>query len=197
MIYSLRGKLIYTASTHCVIECGGVGFKVSVSMLTQKKLSKIGEEAFLYTHMHIREDAMELYGFSDTEEMSCFKMLISVSGVGPKVALSIMSELQPSQFAMCVVTDDVVPLTMASGVGPKLAKRIVLELKDKMKSEQISSDVSFDAGSQLSGDKLSEAANALIVLGYSKAEAVLAVGREDSSKPLEEIVRAALKKLMR
>ena len=129
MIYSLSGKLILKEPNSIVVECGGVGFRCAASVFTVQQLPQIGEQVQVFTHMAVREDAMELFAFGDQEELVCFKRLISVSGVGPKVALAILSDIPPAKFNLYVVSGDVKAITKAQGVGPKLAQRIVRELK--------------------------------------------------------------------
>lgn len=195
MLYSLKGKLIYKEPTLAVVECGGVGFRCAVSMTTAAKLGEIGSEIMLYTHLNVREDAMDLFGFSDIEEQTCFKMLISVSGVGPKAALAILSELTPERFALCVAANDTKSITRAQGVGPKLAQRIVLELKDKVSNADITKGVTAGAAVSAGGGKLSEAISALVVLGYQQADAAKAVGGLDESASVEELIKHGLKAL--
>ena len=134
MLYRLRGSLIHTEPSFAVIECAGVGYKCYTTMNTQRSLPAIGKEAVLYTHMNVREDAVDLFGFSSLAELNCFKLLTSVSGVGPKVGLAILSVLSPEQVAVAVAAGDFKTLTMAQGVGNKLAQRVILELKDKLKA---------------------------------------------------------------
>ena len=124
MLYSVRGNVIHMEQGFVVIECAGVGYRCQTTLNTMKNI-KNGTEATLYTYLNVREDAVELYGFYSTQELSCFKTLTSVSGVGPKMALSLLSELSPEQIAMCVSASDVKSLTRAQGVGPKLAQRTV------------------------------------------------------------------------
>lgn len=193
MIYSLNGILIHTAAGFAVIECGGVGFKCQTTANTLKKLPKVGEKARLCTYLNVREDALDLFGFADARELACFKMLISVSGVGPKAALSILSEATPEKFALYVASGDAKSLTRAQGVGSKIAQRIVLELKDKVSSEQAAlgfADVPVSAAGNTE-----EAVNALMVLGYSRSEASLAAAKQDSSLSVEEIIRQSLRLL--
>lgn len=195
MLYSLKGKLIYKEPALAVVECGGVGFKCAVSMATAAKLGDIGSEIMLFTHLNVREDAMDLFGFSDIEEQSCFKMLISVSGVGPKAALAILSELTPERFALCVAANDTKSITRANGVGPKLAQRIVLELKDKVSNADITKGVTSGSAVSAGGGKLSEAISALVVLGYQQADAAKAVSGLDESASVEELIKHGLKAL--
>ena len=141
MLYSVRGKLIQTTATCAVVECGGVGFLCQTTLNTLKTL-KPGSEVMLYTYLNVREDAMELFGFATKTELDTFKTLISVSGVGPKAGLALLSELSPEQVAMAIATDDVKTITRAQGIGKKIAQRIVLELKDKL-AKAAASDSGF------------------------------------------------------
>jgi Holliday junction DNA helicase RuvA len=197
MFYSLRGTLLHTEPNMAVVECGGVGFKCMTTMNTLRTLPKIGGEVTLYTHLNVREDAMDLFGFASQGELNCFKMLIAISGVGPKVGLAILSELAPEQVAMAVSTGDSKSLTRASGVGPKLAQRIVLELTDKVKKMAMTSGsfVPEDAGIVSASSNISEAVNALTVLGYAPTEAASVAAKFDSSLPVEEIIRLSLREI--
>lgn len=178
-----------------VVECGGVGFKCFTSMNTLRTLPRQGEEAILYTHLNVREDALDLFGFATVSELNCFKMLTGVSGVGPKVALAILSELTPEQVALAVATGDSKSLTRASGVGTKLAQRIALELRDKVKNLQKSggASVSAAAGQASASSNAAAAVNALAVLGYQPTDAASVVARFESSLPVEELIRLSLK----
>lgn len=197
MIYSVRGRLIHTEPHIAVIECGGVGLCCHITMTTAHKLPAVGDEAMLYTRMNVREDAIELFGFADRAELSCFKHLISVTGVGPKVGIAILSELSPERVALAAASGDYKTLTKASGVGPKLAQRIVLELKDKFGGLQPSGgmDITADTGVVSAAGNAAEAVSALSVLGFTSGEASAAVGRLDSMLPVETLVREALKTL--
>lgn len=197
MLYSVRGKLIHMEPHMAVIECGGVGFKCHITMTTARQLPSLGSEATLYTIMNVREDAIELFGFADQSELSCFKQLTSVTGVGPKAAVAILSELSPERVALAAASGDYKTLTKAQGVGPKLAQRIVLELKDKVSALQASGglDISQGAGVVSAAGNASEAVNALTVLGFSLGEASAAIGKLDSALPVETLVRDALKSL--
>jgi Holliday junction DNA helicase RuvA len=198
MIYSLNGILTYAGPLFAVIDCGGVGFKCSTSMNTLKKLPKIGEKAMLYIYLNVREDALDLFGFIDDKELNCFKMLISVTGVGPKAAMSILSEATPEKFALYVATGDAKALTMAQGVGTKIALRIILELKDKISKAQITEGFSQSEFSNLSASgNIEEAISALMVLGYAKNEAAMAAAKCDSTLSVEDIIKLALRNLMR
>ena len=197
MFYSLTGKLVHMEPSVAVIECGGVAFKCLTSMHTQRSLPRIGETATLYTHLNVREDALDLFGFSSKNELNCFKMLTGISGVGPKVALAILSELAPEGVAVAAASGDSKSFTRASGVGPKLGQRIVLELKDKVKKMAgTSGDLQLtpaEAGVISASKNAEQAVQALIVLGYTQSEASQAVARLDSALATEELIRLALK----
>ena len=197
MIYSLNGKLIHTEPTFFVIECGGVGYKCLATMNTLRSLPRVGENAMVYTHMMVREDAIELCGFSTTAEVNCFRMLTSISGVGAKVAIAILSVLSPEQVALAVSMGDSKTLTKASGVGNKLAQRIILELKDKIKKLGVSEPLDV-SGTDLSDSvvpqgNLSKAVGALTVLGYSPDEVLPFMKGIDPSLSVEEIIGLTLK----
>ena len=194
MIYSVRGTLIYMDAGFAVVECGGVGYRVQTSASTRRQL-KLNSEAMLYTHMNVREDAMELFGFATKSELETFKMLIAITGVGPKVALAILSELSPGQIAMCVSASDSKTLTRANGVGPKLAQRIVLELKDKFKSLDVGG-MEISKGSVIADTgNVSKAVAALAVFGYSAADVTPILSRLDPSMTVEEMITATLRQM--
>ncbi len=210
MFYYLSGKLARLETGMAVIDAGGVGYKLTISGTTYDAMPpnrsvKEPPNVLLYTHMAVREDGVELFGFATETELASFKLLITVSGVGPKAAMSILSLLSPEKFALAVCTEDKKTIAKANGIGPKTAARIILELKDKLMKEHAGEDLSAIAGessaalsSPSARGVLSEATDALIVLGYSKAEAlnVLKTIATDGMD-LEEIIRAALKKLMK
>ncbi len=198
MFYSIRGKLIHSEPGVAVIECGGVGFKTNISFNTQRSLPKQGEEVMLFTYLNVREDALDLFGFYTKEELNCYKMLINISGVGPKVALAILSELTPEKLALAAAASDSKAFARANGVGPKLAGRIVLELKDKVKglfTESGSEEISQAAVLNNASSNAAGAVQALAALGYSQSEAAAVVGKIDSTLKTEEIIRLALKSL--
>ena len=197
MIYSLTGMVAHIEPGFAVIDCGGVGFKCFTTANTLHALRGTGGKVTLYTHLNVREDALDLFGFYEEKELSCFKMLIAVSGVGPKAALSILSETTPEKFALAVASGDAKALTRAQGVGNKIAQRIVLELKDKVSGADAAAGFSADAGLPTASGNAEEAVNALVVLGYSRSEAALAVGRCDGTQSVEEIIRQALRHLAR
>ena len=195
MFYSLTGTLIHTEPSVAVVECGGVGFKCLTSRNTQRGLPKIGEKIRLYTHLNVREDALDLFGFLTVTELNCFKMLTGVSGVGPRVGLAILSELTPEQVAVAVASGDSRTLSRANGVGPKLAQRIALELKDKVKKAGGSAMAGGIQGIPTAAGNAENAVSALAVLGWSATEAAAIVGRFDSSLPVEELIRLSLKSM--
>ena len=200
MFYYVSGTVAHTAPFLAVIDCGGVGYACRTTNHTLARLKK-GERARLYTHLNVREDAMELYGFYSESELNCFQMLIGVSGVGPKAALSILSAATPESLAMSVITGDEKALTVAPGIGKKIAQRIILELKDKLAKGQISPGGESYGGTGVTvipENKTSEAAAALAVLGYSQGEINLALkGIDLEALSLEEIIKQALKKMMK
>ena len=197
MIYSVRGKIIHKGTDVAVIECGGVGYACRTTLATLSQIGKTGEEAMLLTYLHVREDCVELFGFSTEQELNCFKMLLSVSGVGPKAGLAILSDTNPERFALTVATGDYKAFTKTKGVGPKLAQRVVLELKDKIAKEQLTvsgnADINYEAA--VSGSNTSEAISALVVLGYSQTEAASVVAKLDPTLSVEELIRQSLKKM--
>lgn len=195
MIYSLRGTLVHKEQGLAVVECGGVGYGCRTTYSTLSKLN-LNEEVYLYTYFAVREDAAELFGFADKQELSCFRQLISVTGVGPKAALAILSDTSPEQFAITVASGDYKVFTKTKGVGPKLAQRIILELKDKITKEQLTVSGYDSAAAVLpSAGNAAEAISALAVLGYTQTEAAQAVAKLDSSLPAEELIKAALRSM--
>lgn len=196
MIYSLNGTLTHTGAGFAVVECGGVGFRCAASANTLRALPKTGERVLLYTYLNVREDALDLFGFADERELSCFKMLLSVSGVGPKAALAILSDATPERFALYVASGDVKALTRAQGVGPRLAQRVILELKDKVSGAAAAEGFAQpEFGPVSASGNAAEAVNALMVLGYGRAEASAAAAKCDSALPVDEIIRQALRQL--
>ena len=180
MFYYVEGAWRRCEQNLAVIDCGGVGYACHTSQNTIGAL-KMGKEARLYTYLYVREDVMELFGFADQEELNCFKMLIGVSGVGPKAALAILSVAPPGQIALAIITEDAKLLTQAPGIGKKIAQRIVLELRDKMSKGQLEgaagrrSEAIAAAGKRRRVNHTQEAVAALMVLGYSQAEAFRAM----------------------
>ena len=211
MFYYIKGSLAVATPGMAVVEAGGVGYKLTISETTYRTLPRPSQTnapvVMLYTYFSVREDGVELFGFGDERELSSFRMLLSVSGVGPKAAMSILSLLTPEKFALAVCTEDKKTISKAPGVGPKTAARIILELRDKlmketrMDDEDLSAaitDNSAEAAGAPPRGKLSEAQDALLVLGYSRAEAQNALKSVDiQSLSLEDIIKTALKKLMK
>ena len=195
MFYSLTGKVVHTEPGFAVVECGGVGFQCHTTLGTLSRIQGETSPVTLYTYLNVREDALVLFGFADPEELHCFKMLISVNGVGPKMALALLSSLSVGQFAVCVANQDSKSLTRAPGVGPKIAQRIVLELKDKLSVKDKAGVELPMGGVPSASSNAQEAVDALAALGFSPAEASSAVGRLDSALPVETLVREALKTL--
>lgn len=195
MFYSITGKVVYVDLSSVAVSCGGVAFNCSATANTLKKIGAVGETVTLYTYLNVREDALDMFGFYDKDELDCFKLLINVTGVGPKAALAILSQLTPSRLAVCVASGDTKSITAAQGVGAKIAQRVVLELKDKLKSyitSQNSEEIAAISAAEAS-DSGSEAVDALVMLGYSKTEAAAAVGRLDQSLSSEELIKQALR----
>ena len=201
MIYSLKGILIHRMQGFVVIDCGGVGYKCSTSVSTIRELPQTGNEVMLYTHMAVREDSVELFGFATTQELECFKMLTSVSGVGAKVGIAILSEFSPEKVAVCIGSNDAKTLTKASGVGNKLAQRIILELKDKMKKLDTKGKelpLSVNTAAQESDfTNIRNAVEALGVLGYSSDDVMPVLSKFDGNLSVEELIHKTLLELGR
>ena len=195
MFYSLRGKLISVDNLSIAVECAGVGYKCNVTQNTLSELPTVGEEVFIYTHLSVREDSMELFGFSKLNELNCFKLLTSVSGVGAKVGIAILSTLYPEQVALAITSGDSKVLTMAPGVGNKLAQRIILELKDKVANAQMTMPIGQSSFAKVPKGNAAAAINALSVLGYSQSEAAVAVSKFDENMSVEDLIRNALKSM--
>lgn len=196
MIYSIRGKITYTGGDYVVIECGGIGYMVNTTLTTIGDISVKNDEVTLYTHLSVREDDVSLFGFSSYDELKAYELLISVSGVGPKAGLAILSALTPQSFAVAVASGDQKAFTKARGVGPKVAQRIILELKDKVSKETdlLSDTVYSDFSTDVQPDT-EEAVLALTSLGYSRSEAMGAVARLDKTMSVSELIKGALKVL--
>ena len=198
MFYYVSGTVAEIGPNLAVIDCGGVGYACATTNYTISRLKK-GERAKLFTYLHVREEIFELFGFSSQQELSSFKMLIGVSGVGPKAALAILSSTTPNNLALSIVTGDEKALTAAPGIGKKIAQRIILELKDKLAKEQtsFSSDGPVPVIAAGGASKAGEASAALAVLGYGTPEIAAALKGVDMEQPLEEIIRQALKKMVK
>lgn len=199
MLYSVRGKLIAIESNAAVVECGGVGYMCQTTMNTLKAV-KLNTEVTLYTYLNVREDAVDLFGFATKAELETFKNLISVSGVGPKAGLAVLSELSPEQVAMAIASDDLKTITRAQGIGKKIAQRIVLELKDKL-AKAAKEDSSLAQAAQnsvnVSTGNVPKAIEALGVLGYSPSDVSPVLATLDSALPVEQLISLTLKQMGR
>jgi Holliday junction DNA helicase RuvA len=197
MIYSLKGTLTVKEPNFVVIECGGVGYGCRTSYTTVSQLGETGSETMLYTHLYIREDAAEIFGFLTMQELNCFRLLISVSGVGPKAATAILSDVTPDRFAFLVASGDSKFFTKTKGIGAKTAQRIVLELKDKISIESISgssvADIPHSQSAASGISSVTEALEALMVLGYSQGEAVSVLGKLDPSMSTQDLIKESLR----
>ena len=198
MFYYLSGTVAMLDAGLAVIDCGGVGYAVYTSTYSQSQM-KQGQPCKVFTHCNIREDAFDIFGFTTREELECFRLMIGVTGVGPKAALAILSAVSPQNFTLAVLTGDEKALTAAPGVGKKLAQRIILELKDKLGSAEL--DFSGGSGTaaavpNLTGGSAAEASAALAALGYSQSEIGAALRGVDMAQPVEDIIRCALRNLV-
>lgn len=204
MIYSLRGKLLAVDNNYFVVECSGIGYKCTASLITIRNLPNVNDDVFVFTHMVVREDAIELYGFLSLEELNCFKLLTSVSSVGNKIGIAMLSEFTPEQIYLCIASGDAKAITKAQGVGIKIAQRVVLELKDKVGKF---SDFNFNTENSMGGifetnlntthSGQNEAIAALVSLGYTQSEATITVNKIDQNLSTEEIIKQSLKLLSR
>ena len=196
MIYSVKGKLIHCGQDIAVIECGGVGYACNTTLSTIGQIQGAQGDVTLYTSMIVREDDVSLYGFATLDELNAFKLLTSVSGVGPKAGLAILSVCDPQSFALAVASGDSKMFTKAKGVGSKVAQRIVLELKDKVSKEAalMGENVNVDFSAVGKGNA-AEAISALVVLGYSKSDAARVISAIDPETSVEEMIKQALRGL--
>lgn len=203
MIYSITGLLRQVAPTYCVIEACGVGYQCSASTYTLSSLPGRGQEVTLLTHLWVKEDGMELFGFSTEQEKHCFRLLIGVSGVGPRVALAILSDAAPDRLMLSIAAGDAKALTRAQGVGAKLAQRIILELRDKVTDEDIGSSFGEEQGTiaalgeSAKNTAKSEAISALVALGYGQTDAAAVIAPMEESFAVDELIRRALKTFTR
>ncbi len=198
MIYSIKGKLLLTDLNSAVIETGGISFRCYTTVNTLRKIGKAGDEVSLFTYLNVKEDALDLFGFRETVELDCFKLLLSVSGVGPKAALSILSQLSPDKLALAVAAKDVKAISAAQGVGKKTAERIVLELKDKLAAvSAVESSEELEEISAVSqNDSFNDAVAALVSLGYSQSDTARVLAKADKNLDTEELIKFALKNFM-
>ena len=200
MFYYLSGTVAHVEPYLAVIDCGGVGYACRTTSYTLSALKK-GEKGKLFTYLSVRQDGVDLFGFATQEELNLFQQLTSVSGVGPKAALSILSASTPANLALSIITGDEKALTVAQGIGKKIAQRIILELKDKLAKGQLSADGESYGGTGVTvipENKSSEAAAALAVLGYSQSEIGVALkGIDVDALSLEDVIKQALKKMVK
>jgi Holliday junction DNA helicase RuvA len=195
MFYYLNGTVAHTEPNLVVIDVGGAGYACYSSLQTVSR-AKVGEAFKLYTYVHVREDIFDIFGFYDTQELHCFKLLLGISGVGPKAALAILSVTTPERLSLAIISGDDKTLTAAQGIGKKLAQRIVLELKDKLAKGMTDYQVS-SSSQPAQGSKLAEAQAALVVLGYSATEAAMAMrGLDTETLELEDLIKQALKRML-
>jgi Holliday junction DNA helicase RuvA len=199
MFYYIKGELVHTDPTTAVVDCSGIGYKMTISKNTLSHLTRLGEKVCLYTYFYVREDALDLIGFYSEAELEAFKLLITVSGVGPKAALAILSVLTPEKFALAVAMGDSKAIAKAQGVGGKTAARVVLELKEKVAktfpAESASAETAEPITEELVFGNTDEAISALMVLGYSRQEAQAALKGVDPLLSLEDMIKAALRKM--
>lgn len=194
MFYSITGKVVHTDETSIAVSCNGVAFRCYTSLNTLRKVAAIGDTITLFTYLSVREDALDLFGFADENELDCYKILISVSGVGPKAGLAILSQLTPDKLALSVASGDVKAITAAQGIGPKIAQRIITELKDKLAPFTMGAAAIelSEVRAVNSTDSGSEAIEALMSLGFSRTEASVAVGKLDPNLSVDALIKQAL-----
>ena len=201
MFSYIKGKLEVKTTGYVVIDINGLGYKIFMSESAIERLSEIGSSVKIFTYMRVREDDISLYGFNANEELRMFELLLSVSGIGAKSAINILSNITPSSFALAVITNDVNTLKKLPGIGAKSAQRVILELKDKLKTEEAEAKIETSKEIQVAikeDDKVQEAMSALQVLGYSKKEIEVAMQKIDTSAiSVEDIIRKGLNNLAR
>lgn len=193
LLYSVRGILIHAEPSIAVVECGGVGFRLNISLYTQQRLPRLMSEVTLFTYMAVKEDAITLYGFADMAEQDSFKKLTTVKGVGAKVALAILSELSPEKLSLAISAGDAKAVARASGVGTKLAQRILLELKDKFGFTTEDGYVLTPDSPGAEPSARRDAVSALVALGYSQSESAVAVAKCPDELSAEDMIRTALR----
>lgn len=198
MFAYIKGSLEVKTKGYIVIDVGGVGYKIFMSETAIEKIGEIGNVVKVHTYLRVREDDMSLYGFNTNEELRMFELLLQVSGIGAKSAITILSNITPSQFALAVITNDVSKIKALPGIGPKTAQRIILELKDKIKTdENIPNSKNIEETLIQDNENITEAISALKVLGYSKKEIEKSLEKVDNSLSVEEIIKIGLKNLAR
>lgn len=197
MFAYIKGSLEVKTTGYVVIDVNGVGYKIFMSETAIEKIGEIGKVVKVHTYLRVREDDMSLYGFNTNEELRMFELLLQVSGIGAKSAISILSNITPSSFALAVITNDISKIKSLPGIGPKGAQRIILELKDKIKTEEVVSDndtLNINENA-INNEKIEEAISALKVLGYSKKEIDKSLEKIDSTLSVEEIIKIGLRNL--
>lgn len=195
MFYSLNGKLVHSDSESIAVECAGVAYYCQATLSTISDMGPIGSQVLVYTHLAVRDNAVDLYGFSTRSELNCFKMLISVTGIGPRIGIGILSALKPEDIALSIAAGDYKSLTAAPGVGNKTAQRMVLELKDKIETSDIVEGIAGTSAVAVGKGNINEAIGALIALGYSQTQAATALRGISSDMPVQDLIKAALKNL--
>lgn len=198
MFYSITGNVVYYDAQCVALDCNGVAFKCFATTNTLKNVAQKGEKATLFTYLSVKEDALDLFGFYTQQELECFKLLITVNGVGAKMAIAVLSELTPEKLAIAVAANDTKAISKANGVGAKKAQRVILELKDKLANglDLDSAGLKLDAVSSVASEgNASQAVSALTMLGYSQSEAAVAVGKLDQALSVEDLIKQALKYL--
>ena len=193
----IKGSLEVKTSGYIVIDVNGIGYKIFMSEIAIAELGEIGQIVKVHTYLKVKEDEMSLYGFNTNEELRMFELLLSVSGIGAKSAINILSNITPSSFALAVITSDVAKIKALPGIGPKGAQRIILELKDKLNKQQDIEEVEKQVQKVVDTQKYNEAISALQVLGYSKKEIQCALQGIDEDLTVEEIIKLGLKNLAR
>lgn len=193
MYLYIKGSLEVKTKGYIVVECNGIGYKIFMSDKSLNEVGNIGDKVKVYTHYHVREDEISLYGFKTDEELRMFELLLSVSGIGARSAITMLSNIEPSEFAFAVISDDVDRMTKIPGIGKKTAQRLILELKDKLKSEEIERNKEEIEKEIKEVEGLNEAISALQVLGYSRREIDLAFEKADlSGLSTEDIIKKGL-----
>jgi Holliday junction DNA helicase RuvA len=197
MFAYIKGSLEVKTKGYIVIDVNGIGYKIFMSETAISRLGEVGEVVKVHTYLKVKEDEMSLYGFNTNEELRMFELLLSVSGIGAKTAITILSNIEPSSFALAVITNDVNKIKSLPGIGPKGAQRIILELKDKIETDEaVSTEGSIDIKNISSNNEnVNEAISALQVLGYSKKEIEKALEKADANMTIEELIKYALKNL--
>ena len=196
MISYIKGKLEKKNLDNVIVEIGGIGYKIFMSATSMDRLGEVGTEVKVHTYMRVREDDISLYGFCTNEELKMFEQLLGVSGVGAKVALSILANISPSSFALAIITGDLNTLKSLPGIGAKSAQRMILELKDKMKTQEAIETEFIPAKTAIKNDKAKDAIEALQVLGYARRDIDLAISKIDTNElSVEEIIKQGLKYL--